>query len=75
MSKKQLLAKRKILARFLQNSRIESGHSQESLAQISGVSVATIQRMEYSKAWFSLEHLIKVAPFIGVDLSTLDILA
>lgn len=75
MSKKELKKKRKSLALFLQRSRVEAGMSQELLAEKSGVSVATIQRMEYDGPWFSLEHLVKVAPFIAVDLSTLDILA
>lgn len=75
MSKKQLLKHRKALATCLQRARVEAGLSQELLAEKSGVSVATIQRMEYSRAWFSLEHLVKVAPFIGADLSTLDIVA
>lgn len=75
MTANQLKKNRKKIALFLQRARIEAGLSQELLAEKSGVSVATIQRMEYDGPWFSLEHLVKVAPFIGADLSTLDILA
>ena len=65
-----LLEARKLISGFLKNRRIELNITQEKLAELSGMGVATIKRFESGKFWLNLKqylilcHHLKCYPFI-----------
>ncbi len=70
MNEKVLLEARALISGFLQNRRKELGMTQEQLAELSGMGIATIKRFESGKFWLNLKqylilcHYLKCYPFI-----------
>ena len=70
MNEKVLLEARALISGFLQNRRKELGITQEQLAEMSGMGIATIKRFESGKFWLNLKqylilcHHLKCYPFL-----------
>lgn len=70
MNEKVLLEARLLISGFLKNRREELNLSQQQLADISGMGIATIKRFESGKFWLNLKqylilcHFLKCYPFI-----------
>jgi transcriptional regulator with XRE-family HTH domain len=70
MNERVLLEARGLISGFLQNRRKELGITQEQLAELSGMGIATIKRFESGKFWLNLKqylilcHHLKCYPFI-----------
>ena len=56
---------------IIQKLRIQHGWSQQQLAELSGLSVRTIQRIEQGQQTTSVESLKSLAAVFNVDFSTL----
>lgn len=71
MNEKVLLAAREMISGFLSNRRRELGITQEELAHMTSMGVATIKRLESGKFWINLKqylilcHSLKCYPFIA----------
>lgn len=71
MNEKVLIEARAMISGFLQNRRKELGITQDELAQLSGMGVATIKRFESGKFWLNLKqylilcHHLKCYPFLA----------
>lgn len=70
MQEKILLEARSLISGFLKNRREELGMSQQALADLSGMGIATIKRFESGKFWLNLKqylmlcHFLKCYPFL-----------
>lgn len=70
MNDKVLLEARELISRFLKERREELGVTQQELAELSGMGIATIKRFESGKFWLNLKqylilcHHLKCYPFI-----------
>lgn len=60
MNEKVLNEARTIIAGFLKNRRIELGYSQEFLAEMAGMSRATINRMELGLFWLGMKQYLQI---------------
>lgn len=58
MNEKKLNESRKQIAAFIQNRRNELGISQASLAEQTGMGIATIKRFESGKFWLNMKQYI-----------------
>jgi transcriptional regulator with XRE-family HTH domain len=71
MNEKVLLEARAMISGFLANRRKELGMTQEQLADMSGMGIATIKRFESGKFWLNLKqylilcHYLKCYPFLA----------
>ena len=71
MNEKVLIEARKLISDFLRNRRDELGISQQALADLSGMGIATIKRFESGKFWLNLKqylilcHHLKCYPFLA----------
>lgn len=71
MNEKVLLEARAMISGFLVNRRKELGITQDQLAELSGMGVATIKRFESGKFWLNLKqylilcHHLKCYPFLA----------
>jgi len=71
MNEKVLQEARQLISGFLKNRRKELGMSQDRLAELSGMGVATIRRFESGKFWLNLKqylilcHHLKCYPFLA----------
>lgn len=71
MNEKVLLEARLLISGFLKNRRIELEMTQDTLAELSGMGVATIRRFESGKFWLNLKqylilcHHLKCYPFLA----------
>jgi DNA-binding XRE family transcriptional regulator len=65
-----LLEARNLISTFLKNRRVELNITQDTLADLSGMGIATIRRFESGKFWLNLKqylilcHHLKCYPFI-----------
>lgn len=79
MNEKVLLEARALISGFLQNRRKELGITQEQLAELSGMGIATIKRFESGKFWLNLKqylilcHHLKCYPFVEEVESTKEL--
>lgn len=70
MNEKVLLEARLLISGFLKSRRKELGITQEQLADLSGMGIATIKRFESGKFWLNMKqylilcHHLKCYPFI-----------
>lgn len=70
MKEEVLLEARALISGFLQNRRKQLGITQEQLADLSGMGIATIKRFESGKFWLNLKqylilcHHLECYPFI-----------
>lgn len=70
MNEKVLLEARNMISGFLKNRRQELGITQDQLAEMSGMGIATIKRFESGKFWLNLKqylilcHHLKCYPFV-----------
>ena len=61
---------RQLISGFLKNRRTELGMSQDKLAELSGMGIATIRRFESGKFWLNLKqylilcHHLECYPFL-----------
>jgi transcriptional regulator with XRE-family HTH domain len=71
MNDKVLLEARKLISGFLKTRRDELGITQEELADLSGMGIATIRRFESGKFWLNLKqylilcHHLRCYPFLA----------
>lgn len=71
MNENVLLEARLLISGFLKNRRVELGMSQDKLAELSNMGVATIRRFESGKFWLNLKqylilcHHLKCYPFLA----------
>lgn len=71
MNENVLLEARQLISGFLKNRRIELGMSQDKLAELSSMGVATIRRFESGKFWLNLKQYLilcrhlKCYPFLA----------
>lgn len=62
---------RQLISGFLRDRRIELGITQDALAELSGMGIATIRRFESGKFWLNLKqylilcHHLKCYPFLA----------
>lgn len=70
MQEQILQEARQLISGFLKNRRTELGMSQDKLAELSGMGIATIKRFESGKFWLNLKqylilcHHLKCYPFL-----------
>lgn len=70
INEKVLLEARALISRFLKKRREELGITQQELADLSGIGIATIKRFESGKFWLNLKqylilcHFLKCYPFL-----------
>lgn len=80
MNEQILLEARNMIAGFFVARRKELGMTQEQLAELSGMGIATIRRFESGKFWLNLKqylvfcHHLKCYPFV-VEMESDDELA
>ncbi|NDC40425.1 MAG: helix-turn-helix domain-containing protein [Chitinophagia bacterium] len=66
-----LLEARRLLSDFLKKRRVEMGVTQQQLADMSGMGIATIRRFEGGKFWLNLKqylvlcHYLNCYPFLA----------
>jgi transcriptional regulator with XRE-family HTH domain len=71
MNEKVLQEARSLISGFLKNRREELGLTQQSLADNTGMGIATIKRFESGKFWLGLKqylilcHYLKCYPFLA----------
>jgi transcriptional regulator with XRE-family HTH domain len=71
MNEKLLLEARKLISGFLKSRREELGITQQQLADLSGMGIATIKRFESGRFWLNLKqylilcHPLKCYPFLA----------
>lgn len=71
MNEKVLLEARNLISGFLKNRRQELEITQDQLAELSGMGIATIKRFESGKFWLNLKqylilcHHLKCYPFLA----------
>lgn len=71
MNEKVLLEARNLISGFLKNRREELGMTQQELADLSGMGIATIKRFESGRFWLNLKqylilcHYLKCYPFLA----------
>lgn len=79
MNEKVLLEARNLISGFLKNRREELGITQQQLADMSGMGIATIKRFESGKFWLNLKqylilcHHLKCYPFVEEVESTKEL--
>ena len=56
MNEQILLEARNLISGFLKNRRNELSMSQDKLAELSGMGIATIRRFESGKFWLNLKQ-------------------
>jgi transcriptional regulator with XRE-family HTH domain len=71
MNEKVLIEARKLISGFLKNRREELNISQQQLADMSGMGIATIKRFESGRFWLNLKqylllcHYLRCYPFLS----------
>jgi len=71
MNNKVLLEARVLISGFLKSRREELGMTQEELAVLSGMGIATIKRFESGRFWLNLKqylllcHYLRCYPFLA----------
>jgi len=71
MNENVLLEARQLISGFLKNRRVELEMTQDQLAVLSGMGIATIKRFESGKFWLNLKqylilcHHLKCYPFLA----------
>jgi transcriptional regulator with XRE-family HTH domain len=71
MQEQVLLEARQLISGFLVSRRKELGITQDQLAEMSGMGIATIKRFESGKFWLNLKqylilcHHLQCYPFLG----------
>lgn len=71
MNDKILIEARALISGFLKSRREELGITQQELAEISGMGIATIKRFESGRFWLNLKqylilcHHLKCYPFLA----------
>lgn len=71
MREEVLLEARKLISGFLKSRREELGYSQQHLADLTGMGVATIRRFESGRFWLNMKqylmlcHHLKCYPFLA----------
>jgi len=58
---------RRILSRNLKEQRKMSGYSQEKMAEISGLSIQTINDIEGGRKWISDKTITKLAAALNIE--------
>jgi transcriptional regulator with XRE-family HTH domain len=58
----------KLMGRRLGELRRKGGHTQESFAEMAGWSVKYVQRLELGHSNFTVETLMVLAGFLGVEI-------
>lgn len=71
MNEQILQEARNLISGFLKNRRVELNMTQDELAALSGMGIATIRRFESGKFWLNLKqylilcHHLQCFPFLG----------
>lgn len=71
MNENVLLEARALISDFLKDRRVELGMSQDKLAELSGMGIATIRRFESGKFWLNMKqylllcHHLNCYPFLA----------
>lgn len=65
---------RELISDYLKNRRQELGMTQQELADLSGMGIATIKRFESGKFWFNMKQYLLICHYLKCfpSLETID---